>query len=651
MVREAYLWRPSEEQREAAHITTFIRNINKKYSKDLDDYRSLHKWSIENSENFWREIWSYGEVKGVLGQDNLNLYKQPTQASWFNDSLLNFAENLLLDRSDNTAIISRVEDQEDKVLTYASLYDEVSKVVQYLEKAGVEPGDRIAGLMSNTPETMIAMLAATAIGAIWTSVSPDFGSASIVERFAQTTPKILFTMNAYCYKSKWYEIKDKIEDVISQVSSIEQVVCVIANEHEHPIDIKESLIFWSDILSRYTAQPIEFKKFPFNHPLYILYSSGTTGKPKCIVHRAGGVLLQHIKEHQLHCDIRAGDRVFYFTTCGWMMWNWLASALASQACIVLYEGCPSYPDMNALWNYASQYQITLFGTSAKYISAMKKARCSPTDNQDLSNLRMICSTGSVLPPEGFDYVYESIKSDVCLASISGGTDICSCFVLGNPIEPVYRGQSQCRGLGMDVQVFNEEGEAVQQQQGELVCLNRFPCQPIQFWGDSNGERYHKAYFNRLKNVWLHGDWIEQTEQDGYRIYGRSDATLNPGGVRIGTAEIYRYVETLSEVIESIAVGQDWDNDVRIILFVRLAEGCRLDETLREKICNTIRHHCTPRHVPSVVVQVDDIPRTRSGKIAEIAVRETIHGRVVGNKAALANPEVLDQYKDLSVLTE
>jgi acetoacetyl-CoA synthetase len=552
-----------------------------------------------------------------------------------------------LRRKDNeTAIYFRAEDQVEYSLTYRELYDQVASVADWLKSNGLERGDRVAAYLPNMPEAVVAMLAATSLGAAWTSTSPDFGEDSVVDRFGQTEPRFLFTVDGYFYNGKRHDIGNKIKNICVQLPSLEQVVQINLAGFDNQIGAVE----WNDIIAKPVAQ-IEFVACNFNDPLYVLYSSGTTGKPKCITHKVGGTLIQHLKEQMLHCDIHPGDRVFYFTTLGWMMWNWLVSALASKAALVLYDGSPFYPDGEVLWRYAEDIDLTVFGTSAKYIDAMKKARLRPLGKFDLSALRTIASTGSVLAPESFDYVYENIKQDVCLASVSGGTDIASCFVISCPLLPVYRGEIQCRGLGMAVEVYDDDGNPVRNQKGELVCTQTFPSQPVYFWADDSGEKYHNAYFARFDNVWHHGDYVMLTDHNGIIVYGRSDATLNPGGVRIGTAEIYRHVEQLDDVIESIVIGQDWEDDVRVVLFVVLRPEIKLDETLESRIRQTVREKCTPRHVPSKIIQVSEIPRTKSGKIVELAVRNVVHDHPVKNVHSLANPEALELYRNLPQLQD
>ena len=612
--------------------------------QSFSDYDGLYRWSIDEKEKFWPTLWDYCGVIGDKGERVLIDGDDMEKAQWFPDARLNFAENLLCKKSNEIAIYFRAEDQVEYTLTWRQLYEQVASVADWLRSNGLEPGDRVAAYMPNMPETVVAMLAATSLGAIWTSTSPDFGEESVIDRFGQTSPRFLFSVDGYFYNGKKLDIADKVRNISAALPSLEKIIQVNLAGLQNDL----AVVDWAEIIAKPVAG-IDFVPRAFNDPLYVLYSSGTTGKPKCITHKVGGVLLQHLKEHRLHCDIHPGDRVFYFTTCGWMMWNWLVSALASKAALVLYDGSPFYPDGNVLWDYAETVGMTLFGTSAKYIDALKKNNLTPGSKYGLASLRSICSTGSVLAPESFDYVYEVIKKDVCLASVSGGTDIVSCFVLGNPILPVYRGEIQCRGLGMAVEVFDENGQAVRNQKGELVCTKTFPSQPAFFWADESGEKYHNAYFAEYENVWYHGDYIMLTEHDGIVIYGRSDATLNPGGVRIGTAEIYRHVEQLDEVVESIAIGQDWDSDVRVVLFVVVQAGLSLDDELVNKIRQTVREKCTPRHMPAKVVQVAEIPRTKSGKIVELAVREVVHNREVKNIHSLANPQVLELYRDLPEL--
>ncbi|MBO0409190.1 acetoacetate--CoA ligase [Aeromonas hydrophila] len=634
------LWQPDQERIQQSNLQHFMAEVNRFHGLQLHSYAQLYQWSVEKTTRFWPLVWQHCGVKGELGNIVAENRQEMQRTRWFPDSRLNFAENLLRRQDDTPAIISRIEDSPSHTLSWRELADQVARLAQWLRGQGIGRGDVVAAYLPNIPQTVVAMLATTSLGAIWTSTSPDFGEASVVERFGQTRPRVLFTVDGYRYNGKAIDIQDKVAGVVSLIDSIEQTVMIplLGN----PLQLGHD---WQQLLASQHNAQLTFEPMAFNDPLYILYSSGTTGKPKCIVHGIGGTLLQHLKEHQLHCDIKPGERIFYFTTCGWMMWNWLVSALASGATLVLYDGSPFYPDGNVLWDLACDEQVSLFGTSAKYLDALHKQDYAPINSHDLPHLRLICSTGSVLSPEGFDYVYQQIKRDVQLSSISGGTDICSCFVIGNPISPVYRGESQGRGLGLAVQVFNEAGQPVQGEKGELVCTKPFPAQPIGFWGDDSGDKYHAAYFERFDNIWCHGDWIELTPTGGILFYGRSDATLNPGGVRIGTSEIYRYVEQLEEVEESIVIGQQWQQDERVVLFVKLKPGLMLDEALRERIRQQVRLHCTARHVPARILQVDAIPRTKSGKIVELAVREVVHNRPVNNTHALADPEVLSQYRN------
>jgi len=640
------LWQPSAEQISETEVTAFIQFLAKQ-GVIVNNFAELYDWSIVDSQAFWSHYWDFSGIIGDKGETFLENGGDIETAVWFPEAQLNYAENLLSHslncfQSDEIAIYFKAEDKKSYTLSHEKLLYQVTLVATWLKSQGIQKGDRVAAYMGNIPETVVAMLATTSLGAIWTSTSPDFGAQSVIERFGQTEPKVLFTQDGYFYNGKEVDIREKVVDIEGSVGSIQAIV----NITFLGLKTNQNYFDWSELISRHTDKKLDFEPCGFNDPLFILYSSGTTGQPKCITHKVGGTLIQHKKEHQLHADIKAGDKFFYFTTCGWMMWNWLVSGLASGASLVLYDGSPFRPTGNVLWDYVDEVGVTLFGISAKYIDALKKNEFSPKQTHKLSQLRTLCSTGSVLAPESFDYVYRSIKSDICLSSISGGTDIISCFVLGCANLPVRRGESQCRGLGMAVEVFNDQGEALENEKGELVCTKTFPSQPAFFWGDEDGNQYHNAYFAEYTNIWHHGDYVELKSEGGMVIYGRSDATLNPGGVRIGTAEIYRHVEQLEEVIESIVIGQDWDNDVRVVLFVVLKEGITLDDVLTEKICQTVRKQCTPRHVPAKVIQVNDIPRTKSGKIVELAVREVVHGRPVKNLHALANPEALDLYKNI-----
>ena len=646
MTEQQPLWTPGQAAIDAANLTRFTAQVNRNQGLSLSGYESLYQWSLIEKESFWSEVWDFCGIIGDKGERILIDGEHIEAAQWFPDAQLNFAENLLRRNDVATAILFRAEDQAKYSLSWGQLQAQVASVAAWLKAQGLQPGKRVAAYLPNLPEAVVAMLAATSLGAVWTSTSPDFGEDSVVDRFGQTKPRFLFTADGYFYNGKKHPLADKVRAIQAQLPSIEQIVQIdLAG-----FGVQAGVLDWCDIIAT-PAECIEFVPRRFNDPLYILYSSGTTGKPKCITHSVGGTLIQHLKEHRLHCDLRPGDRVFYFTTLGWMMWNWLVSALACEASLVLYDGSPFYPDGEVLWRYADDIDMTLFGTSAKYIDALKNAKLRPADNFDLSALRTLCSTGSVLAPESFDYVYENIKQDICLASMSGGTDIVSCFALGAPILPVYRGEIQCRGLGLAIEVFDDDGKSLQDQKGELVCTQTFPCQPVYFWGDESGEKYHNAYFARYPNVWHHGDYVRLTGHNGIVIYGRSDATLNPGGVRIGTAEIYRHVEQIEEVVESIVIGQDWDDDVRVVLFVVLQAGLRLDAALQDRIRKTVRSKCSPRHVPAKIIQVTEIPRTKSGKIVELAVRDVVHDREVKNVHSLANPEALDLYRALPALQE
>ena len=627
------LWAPSPERAGQTLMGQFMARAGKK------SYDELHAWSVADSEAFWRLLWDFGEVRGEKGARTLIDGDRMPGAKWFPDGKLNFAENLLRRRDDADAMVFWGEDRIKRKVSFKQLHQLVSRLQQALADAGVGPGDRVAGYLPNLPESAAAMLAATSLGAIWSSCSPDFGVQGVLDRFGQIEPKILFCADSYLYGGKEFDSQEKAAQVLEKLPSVEE--CVIIDYLGSPARAGTSLY---DFLEPFEPAEIAFRPFDFNHPLYILYSSGTTGVPKCIVHGAGGTLLQHIKEQRLHSDVRKGDRLFYFTTLGWMMWNWLISGLSSEATLLLYDGSPFVGRGRVLFDYADAERMTHFGTSAKFIDALGKSGLKPKQTHKLEQVRAVISTGSPLLPEGFDYVYESIKGDVCLSSISGGTDIVSCFVLGNPAGPVYRGEIQAKGLGMDVQVFDENGKPLVGEKGELVCTRPFPSMPIGFWNDPDGARYRAAYFEKYPNVWRHGDWSEITPRGGMIIYGRSDAVLNPGGVRIGTAEIYRQVETLDEIVEALVIGQDWEGDVRVILFVKLKDGASLSEELIAGVKRRIRDNTTPRHVPAKVLQVLDIPRTKSGKIVELAVREVVHGRPVKNIEALANPEALEHFK-------
>jgi acetoacetyl-CoA synthetase len=644
----APLWRPSLARVSATRLTRFLRVLREE-GHPLDDYASLYRFSVDHPGPFWRAVWDQCGVLGTPGPEALRDGEAMPGARFFPEGRLNFAENLLRAADDRPAIVFRTEAGATSTLTRAALHAEVSRAVQALRAAGVAGGDRVAAFVPNVPAAVVGMLATATLGAIWSSCSPDFGPPGVLDRFAQIGPKVLWTTDGYHYGGRTHGTLDKLPAILDGLPTVEQTVVVPYVTDTPAIGHLRGAVSWATLRERYAPRPLVFEAFPFNHPLYILYSSGTTGTPKCILHGAGGTLLQHLKEHQLQCDVRPGDRVFYFTTCGWMMWNWLVSALASEATILLYDGSPFHPDGRALFDFADQAGTTLFGTSAKFIASVEKAGLAPVETHALSSLRTITSTGSPLAPESFDFVYRAIKPDVHLASISGGTDIVGCFVHGNPNGAVWRGEIQARALGMAVDVFDESGRPVRQEKGELVCTRPFPSMPLGFWNDPDGRKYQAAYFDRFPGVWCHGDYAEITAHDGVIIHGRSDAVLNPGGVRIGTAEIYRQVEQFDEVVESLVVGQHWEHDERVVLFVRLREGLTLDVGLTSRIRDHIRRNTTPRHVPAKVIQVSDIPRTKSGKIVEIAVRDVIHGRDIRNREALANPEALDQFADIADL--
>ena len=640
------LWRPSRERVAKSNITRFIHLVNQRWNAGVRDSQQLYDWSVHVPEQFWNGLWDFcGVVAETRGERVLVDGGKMPGATWFPDARLNFAENLLRRRDDDTAMVFWGEDKVRRRMSYAEVYGAVSRTAQALAAAGVKEGDRVAAFMPNMPETIIFMLATTSLGAIWSSCSPDFGAQGVLDRFGQIGPKVLFAVEGYHYNGKTHDTLSRIAEIARNLPTLARTVIVSYTREKPDLSGIRNAVHLADFVGPYRGREIAFRRLPFNHPLYILYSSGTTGVPKCIVHGAGGTLLQHLKEHQLHTDLKRGDRLFYFTTCGWMMWNWLASGLATGVTLLLYDGSPFHPRPSVLFDFADEERMSVFGTSAKYIDALNKAGARPMDTHRLESVETITSTGSPLVPEGFDYVYRAIKKDVLLSSISGGTDIASCFVLGNPTAPVYMGEIQCRGFGMNVQVFDDDGKPVIGAKGELVCTAPFPSMPIYFWNDPDGAKYRAGYFERFPDTWCHGDYMELTPRGTAIIYGRSDATLNPGGVRIGTAEIYRQVEQLDEVVESLVIGQDWDNDVRVVLFVRLRDGLALDDALAKKIKDRIRFNTTPRHVPAKIVQVADIPRTKSGKIVELAVRNVVHGNPVKNLEALANPEALEQFRD------
>lgn len=648
----AMLWKPSEERIKNANMTRYMRYLAEKKNLEFNNFQEMWDWSVDKREQFWETIWEFGGVIASKKWDKiLENPDDMLKSKWFLGARLNFAENLLRYRDDRTALIFRSETGITKRITYAQLYDQVARMAKSLRDFGVTTGDRVAGFMPNMIETVIAMLAATSIGAIWSSCSPDFGIKGVLDRFGQIEPKVLFSANGYFYNGKKLDSLERITGILKDLPSIKKVVIVPYTEEKPDIKGVPNSQMWDDFIAKDSGLEIKFEQLPFDHPLYIMYSSGTTGLPKSIVHGAGGTLLQHLKELILHTDLKREDKIFYFTTCGWMMWNWLVSSLAVGATILLYDGSPFYPDAGAIFKYAQEEKMTIFGTSAKYLASVEKAGLKPKEQFDLSSVKAMLSTGSPLSVESFHFVYDQIKNDICLSSISGGTDIISCFALGNPIGPVYEGELQTRGFGMSVQVFNDEGKPVVGEKGELVCTKSFPSQPIYFWNDPDGSKYRGAYFEVFPNIWCHGDYAELTEHNGMIIYGRSDATLNPGGVRIGTAEIYRVVEGMEEIQDSVVIGQPWDNDVRVVLFVVLKKGYQLTDDLVKKIKQNIRENTTPRHVPAKILEVTDIPHTLNGKKVEIAIRKTIMGEEVKNKDALANPESLEQFKNRKELME
>ena len=643
------LWKPSKDQINSSQLEAFRLQVNSRFNLKIENYSELHSWSISNINDFWKAIWGFMAIKcssnynQVVDDEN----KMPG-AKWFDGLLFNFAENLLRIKSDKAAIIFQSENADSKIISYNELYDEVEKVASTLRKMGIKNGDRIVGIMPNLPETVIAMLATTSIGAIWSSCSPDFGTQGILDRFTQINPKIIFASDGYFYKGKSFDSLNKLKDLLNHLPSVRKVIITpFVRENPDISSINNSLV-WNDFIDP-KPNPIIFEQVPFDHPLYIMYSSGTTGKPKSIVHGAGGTLIQHLKELRLHTDININDTVFYFTTCGWMMWNWLVSNLAIGSTILLYDGSPFHPDRNSMWDMIDNYKVSHFGTSPKFLETCRDTKLSPIKTHSLKSLKSILSTGSPLVEECFEYVYKHIKKNIQLSSISGGTDIISCFALGNPILPVINGEIQCLGLGMDVAAFNKNGEDLVNKKGELVCKKAFPSMPVYFWNDKNGKKFFDAYFNKFKNVWHHGDFIEINNYGGIKIFGRSDATLNPGGIRIGTAEIYRVVDRFDAVNDSLVIGQSINDDERVILFIIISNGYKFSNKLVHDIKKTIFKECSPRHVPEIILEAKDIPYTINGKKVEIAVKKVINGENVENKDALKNPEALDLFKNIREL--
>jgi acetoacetyl-CoA synthetase len=652
MTMARMLWKPSEQSVRNSAMYRFMQLINSRFNQRFSDFESLHAWSVDNLPDFWATLWEFVDVLHSAPYDAVveGLDKMPG-ARWFPGARLNFAENLLRYQDDRTALVFKPEGQPATRISYAELYDEVARVAHSLRALGIKPGDRVVGFLPNMPQATIAMLAAASLGAAWSSCSPDFGIKGVLDRFGQIQPRVIFCADGYFFKGRRIDSLERLAGILKELRSIERVVVVPYAAAAPDIGKLPKAVLWEEFRAQASGLPIQFEQLPFEHPLYIMYSSGTTGLPKCMVQSAGGILVHHLKELILHTDLARRDTIFYFTTCGWMMWNWLTSSLAVGATLVLFDGNPFHPHPGALWEMAQQEKISVFGTSAGYLAALMSSGVKPRETYDLAPLRALLSTGSPLSVEGFEFVYRDVKADLQLASISGGTDLNGCFALGNPMGPVYAGELQCRGLAMDVHAFDAAGKPVINQQGELVCRKPFPSMPIHFWDDPEGKKYYGAYFGVYPNVWRHGDFIEVNERGGVTIYGRSDATLNPGGVRIGTAEIYSIVALMPEVVDSVVIGQNWKNDVRVILFVKLPEGEQLTETLTKKIKDTIRTLASPRHVPAKIIAVPGIPYTLNMKKVEMAIKKVIDGQPVLNKDALGNPEVLDFYTDIKELQE
>ena len=645
------LWRPNEDRTAAAHMRGFMRLAASRSGQSFNDFDALHAWSVAQPETYWDALWDFADVVAETKGERIIADKDKLPgASFFPDAKLNYAENLLRRTGGAPALIMQREDDLRNEWSWDELRAFTARISHSLNQHHVGEGDRVAAYLPNMPEAIGAMLGAAAGGRVWSSCSPDFGVQGVLDRFGQIAPKIMFSVDGYMYGGKRIDIRPKVAEVMQGLDTCDWVVVIPFLDQEPDLTGIPRAISLKDFLSWSEPAALTFKQLPFDHPLYILFSSGTTGAPKCIVHKAGGILLKHYSEHLLHTDVHVGDRLFYFTTLGWMMWNWLAGGLASGATLMLYDGSPFHPGPNVLWDFIEKERISIYGTSAKYIDAIAKEGLRPRESHDLSAMRAMLSTGSVLVPEAYDYIYADIMPDGQMASVSGGTDLCGCLVSGNPLGPVWRGEIQCKALGLDIQVLDDDGKpAAMDEKGELVCLNAFPSMPVGFWNDPDDVKYKAAYYERFPNTWHQGDYAAATEHGGLMIFGRSDATLNPGGVRIGTAEIYRQVEQLNEVVEALVIGQDWGNDTRVVLFVRLREGLELDEALTHTIRTRIREGATPRHMPAKVVQVTDIPRTRSGKIVELAVRDVVHGRAIKNKEALDNPQALEQFRDRAEL--